>query len=96
MQGVGAIYVLTENRKKETYHEMWNGIFELCPNLQQNCKFIMSDYEAAAVNVAKARFPNARVSGCFFHYKQVNSLFTFSVKFLKTGISDFLKLYCEQ
>ncbi|XP_011696249.1 PREDICTED: uncharacterized protein LOC105454956 [Wasmannia auropunctata] len=52
------------------YRSIWNKIIELVPMLQQNLKFIMSDYEKAAMKVIKEKFPNAEAHGCWFHYNQ--------------------------
>ena len=53
------------------YNAMWEQLFEMIPNLKDNINLITSDFEMAQIKSAKAKFPNARVSGCLFHYKQV-------------------------
>lgn len=53
------------------YRAIWNRITELAPVLQQNLKFIMSDYEMAAMKMLNEQFPTAEIHGCWFHYNQV-------------------------
>lgn len=65
------IFILCESRSINMYRAIWNKIVELVPILQQNVKFIMSDYETAAMNVITEQFPAAEAHGCWFHYNQV-------------------------
>lgn len=48
-------------------------IIEMAPDLKNNVKFIMGDYERAINNVLHKCFPEAILKGCWFHYNQVNS-----------------------
>lgn len=50
---------------------MWEKIFEIVPTLRENVRSITGDFERSQINSALEKFPNARVSGCEFHYKQV-------------------------
>lgn len=65
------IFILCESRSSNMYRAIWNKIIELAPMLQQNVKFIMSDYEMAAMKVVNEQFPAAEAHGCWFHYNQV-------------------------
>ncbi|XP_011859287.1 PREDICTED: baculoviral IAP repeat-containing protein 3-like [Vollenhovia emeryi] len=49
---------------------MWEKIVSLAPGLSENLKFIMSDYEKAAITVMNEQFPVASIHGCWFHYSQ--------------------------
>lgn len=50
LQGIGMIFILCESRSSNMYTAIWKKIIELVPMLQQNLKFIMSDYEMAATH----------------------------------------------
>lgn len=54
---------------------MWDKVVELAPGLEQNLKFIMSDYEKAAMSTINQRFPTASLHGCWFHYSQVRIIY---------------------
>ncbi|XP_011860151.1 PREDICTED: uncharacterized protein LOC105557506 isoform X2 [Vollenhovia emeryi] len=68
--GIGMVFVLCESRSSNMYTAMWKKIMELVPMLQQNVKFIMSDYEVAALKVINEQFPAAEAHGCWFHFNQ--------------------------
>ncbi|XP_071575450.1 uncharacterized protein [Temnothorax nylanderi] len=68
--GIAMIFILCESRSSNMYRAIWNRIIELAPVLQQNLKFIMSDYEMAAMKVINEQFPTAEIHGCWFHYNQ--------------------------
>jgi len=63
------IFILSESRSSNMYRAIWNKIIDLV--LQQNLKFIMSDYEIAAMKVINEPFPAVEAHGCWFHYNQV-------------------------
>ncbi|EZA56119.1 hypothetical protein X777_03728, partial [Ooceraea biroi] len=69
--GISMIFVLCESRSSNMYRAIWKRIVELVPMLQQNLKFIMSDYEIAAMKVINEQFPAAEARGCWFHFNQV-------------------------
>jgi len=50
---------------------MWEKIVSLVPDLSKNLKFIMTDYEKAAITIMNQQFPAASIHGCWFHYSQV-------------------------
>ncbi|RLU19834.1 hypothetical protein DMN91_008393 [Ooceraea biroi] len=68
--GISMIFVLCESRSSNMYRAIWKRIVELVPMLQQNLKFIMSDYEIAAMKVINEQFPAAEARGCWFHFNQ--------------------------
>ncbi|XP_067217031.1 uncharacterized protein [Linepithema humile] len=69
--GIAMIFILCESRSSNMYRAIWNKILELVPMLQHNVKFIMSDYETAAMKVINEQFPAAAAAhGCWFHYNQ--------------------------
>ncbi|KYN02586.1 hypothetical protein ALC62_06586 [Cyphomyrmex costatus] len=68
--GIAMIFILCESRSSNMYRAIWKKIMELVPMLQQNLKFLMSDYEVAAMKVISEEFPKAEAHGCWFHYNQ--------------------------
>lgn len=69
------MFCLCEARTSALYESIWLKILELAPGLKTNVKFIMSDYEAAAIKILEKLFPNANIHGCWFHYNQVRFIF---------------------
>ncbi|XP_071653199.1 uncharacterized protein [Temnothorax longispinosus] len=68
--GIATIFVLCESRTKALYRAIWEKIIELAPALQNNVKFIMGDYEKAAIATLSEFFPVAAIHGCWFHFNQ--------------------------
>ncbi|XP_067212782.1 uncharacterized protein [Linepithema humile] len=54
----------------DVYDAIWQRVKELHPNALQGVQTIMSDYERAAMTVARKVFPEARITGCWFHFNQ--------------------------
>jgi len=44
---------------------------------EMNPRFVVSDYELAILRALAHSFPNAQVSGCWFHFGQVSFDFWF-------------------
>jgi len=65
------IFILSESRSSNMYRAIWNKIIDLVSMLRQNLKFIMSDYEMAAMKIINEQFPAVKAHGCWFHYNQV-------------------------
>lgn len=65
-----------KNRTAQMYMAVFRKLKELAPHLRKNLRVIMSDFGAATAAAAREEFPNAHLSGCDFHFKQVN-IFTF-------------------
>lgn len=61
-------FILMERRDYKSYMNVFHNLKQLIPTM--NVVTLMSDYEAATRKAAKIQFPNARLSGCFFHYVQ--------------------------
>ncbi|XP_071652601.1 uncharacterized protein [Temnothorax longispinosus] len=68
--GIATIFVLCVSRTKALYRAIWEKIIELAPALQNNVKFIMGDYEKAAIATLSEFFPVAAIHGCWFHFNQ--------------------------
>ncbi|XP_076301536.1 LOW QUALITY PROTEIN: uncharacterized protein LOC143219411 [Lasioglossum baleicum] len=68
--GIATLLILCEKRTATLYTAIWEKIIYLIPELPNNVKFIMSDYETAAVNTLSRLFPKADIHGCWFHYCQ--------------------------
>ncbi|XP_068205394.1 uncharacterized protein [Palaemon carinicauda] len=63
------IFGLLPNKTQETYERFYNKIHDI---LQETPTTIMSDFEKGSFNGIKGIFPDAIVSGCFFHFCQAN------------------------
>ena len=63
--------MLCETRSASLYKAMWDKIISLAPAISRNVKFIMTDYEKAAISAMSEKFPTAAIHGCWFHYTQV-------------------------
>lgn len=65
---VPLVYALACNKKQETYNFILKTLLD-----QGICikpKYVMLDFEKAAINAVKYSFPESQVHGCFFHFGQ--------------------------
>lgn len=68
--GIATLFILCDVRTITLYDALWDKITQLVPQLEQNIKFIMSDFEMAAVKSLNKKFPRANLTGCWFHFNQ--------------------------
>ncbi|XP_067210206.1 uncharacterized protein [Linepithema humile] len=68
--GIATLFILCDVRTITMYDALWDKITQLIPQLEQNIKFIMSDFEMAAVKSLNKKFPRAKLTGCWFHFNQ--------------------------
>lgn len=59
------LYALTCNRKRLTYDEIWDKVFECQPEIQP--AYVMTDFEQASIAALKEKFPNSIQRCCAFH-----------------------------
>lgn len=71
LKGVPVVFILSQRRTIVAYDAIWDEILSLASDLPKNLKLIHSDFEDAAINVFKKKFPKARLVGCWFHFNQV-------------------------
>ena len=64
------VYALLPGKSEQVYSRMIEVIKNLVPNLDFNPVSIMTDFEKAAMNAFGTHFPNADISGCYFHLGQ--------------------------
>ena len=65
-------HALLTNKDEGLYDAMWDKFKSLIPGFSPvNC---MSDFEKGLLNSMKAAFPNARVTGCRFHFGQAGTI----------------------
>lgn len=62
------LYCLLTNKTAATYERVLVEILKLVPLASP--KTILIDFEKAAMNAMSAAFPNARITGCYFHLCQ--------------------------
>ncbi|EFN63261.1 hypothetical protein EAG_06974, partial [Camponotus floridanus] len=60
---IATVFVLCESRTKVLYRAIWEKVIKLAPALQNNVKFIMVDYEKAAIATLHEFFPVAAIHG---------------------------------
>ena len=63
-----AVYALLPNKQEATYTRMLNALAGICPGISPTS--ITTDFEHAALNAFRSRFPGARLQGCYFHLSQ--------------------------
>jgi hypothetical protein len=63
-----AVYFLLPNKTRETYDRMLVELRRLIPTANPNN--VLVDFESATMGAFRVAFPNARVSGCYFHLSQ--------------------------
>lgn len=69
---VPLVFCLTVRKNEDTYRRMYSELVRLCEqfHFRLHPTIVMQDYELAAMNAAKAVFPNAQIKGCLFHFSQ--------------------------
>ncbi|XP_067619862.1 uncharacterized protein [Eurosta solidaginis] len=65
---VPLVYVLACNKKQETYNIIMKTLLEQGNSIKP--KYVIMDFEKAAINSVKNSFPEALVHGCFFHFSK--------------------------
>ena len=65
------VYALLPGKSRQIYTKMLDVIMQLMPyDVFANPESIMTDFEIAAMNAFRDRFPDAEISGCYFHLGQ--------------------------
>lgn len=62
------IYVLTTDKTRRTYDEIFNALRRLAPNM--NPRDAMLDFEKQAMLSVRTIFRDINIHGCFFHFAQ--------------------------
>jgi len=62
------VYCLLPSKSRTVYDQMIRALKELVPDAAP--RVILTDFEAAAMNAFKEAFPEATLSGCYFHLCQ--------------------------
>ena len=63
-----AVYCLVSNKSRATYDRIIHQLLVLIPSAAPTV--ILTDFESAAMGAFRARFPTARITGCYFHLAQ--------------------------
>ena len=62
------VYALLRRKDAATYQRLINEIINMAPRWSP--RSVMLDFEQASLGVFQAQFPNASLSGCYFHLRQ--------------------------
>lgn len=65
---VPLIYALLRRKNVQTYQRLITEILNIAPRWSPRA--IMSDFEQASIGAFQSAFPNASLSGCYFHLRQ--------------------------
>ena len=63
-----AVYCLVQNKTQAVYARILDEIKKMIP--LANPEKILLDFESAAINAFRAAYPNATITGCYFHLTQ--------------------------
>ena len=63
-----ALYCLLPNKTRATYDRLLQEVVRLIPLAAP--RFILTDFEMAAMGAFQEKFPDARTTGCYFHLAQ--------------------------
>ena len=63
-----SIYILLPGKSSSYYRKMWHIIQQLCPGY--NPRYLLVDFEKAAINTFAEVWPRTYIKGCFFHLSQ--------------------------
>jgi hypothetical protein len=66
-KGYPLVFILMKLKTQKAYVKLFE---ELCKLKFLNLKYIISDFELAALNAAKLIFPNVNFCACLFHFAQ--------------------------
>ena len=64
------LYGLLPNKSKDTYCRFWEGLRNNTEEYDMQPVSVVTDFELASVQAFKEYFPNAIVTGCYFHLGQ--------------------------
>ena len=67
---VPVAYILLPNKDSATYRKMWEVLMSLVNFEPGHPTRITTDFERAAYNTLRETFPLAKLTGCYFHFKQ--------------------------
>ena len=62
------VFGILPSKRRATYDAFFAGVQQIANNLRPTS--LITDFEMAAIQAARATFPNAAQSGCFFHLTQ--------------------------
>ena len=65
---VPLVYALLRRKNAETYQNLIVEILKIAPRWSP--RTIMLDFEQASISAFESAFPNAALSGCYFHLRQ--------------------------
>ena len=67
-----AVYILLPGKTQAVYASMLELLISVAElkEIQLNPKFMIVDFELASINALQQKFPDARVTCCFFHLSQ--------------------------
>nr|XP_011313022.1 PREDICTED: uncharacterized protein LOC105272546 [Fopius arisanus] len=68
--GFPAIVVFASAQTTCMYNAIWEKVLEMIPSLRENVTTLTGDFEMAQIDSFRTNFPQARICGCLFHYKQ--------------------------
>jgi len=63
-----ALYSLLPNKTEATYQRLLTQVVNLIPNCRP--EVVLTDFEMAAQSAFRSHFPDARITGCYFHLSQ--------------------------
>lgn len=68
------VYCLCVRKDEATYRRIGGKTVELCQQMRRPAtlqpRVVLTDFEMAAMNAARATFPDATIRGCLFHFSQ--------------------------
>jgi hypothetical protein len=73
MSTVPCVFALLPNKETNTYRKLLDVITSLVDFLPGLPRRVFLDFEKAVMNTVAAAFPQAKLCGCNFHQKQVNT-----------------------
>lgn len=65
---IPVLYALLPNKELQSYRRMWEAVRERIPGM--NPTSVLTDFEHAAHGAVREIFPNADLTGCYFHLGQ--------------------------
>lgn len=79
---IPVIYVLLPNKTEQTYNRLFSIIKQ---NFEIDIKNFKCDYEIAQMNAVSNIFPNAKISGCYYHFNHAVWKYSKKIKLNSTS-----------
>lgn len=73
-QGVPVLFILCSRKTIAMYTAVWEFVTRWAPELTNNLRVVVSDFERAILVSTRRMFPRIQLRGCWFHFTRVRNI----------------------